>query len=57
MIGYARDHSVAESFAYLNALQPGVFSIEDIARSVAANKDGPAPEFEDLPAIDPPIKP
>ena len=49
--------SVAESFAYLNALQPGVFSIEDIARSVAANKDGPAPEFEDLPAIDPPIKP
>ena len=57
MIGYARDHSVAESFAYLNALQPGVFSIEDIARAVAAQKGGPAPEFEDLPPIAPPIKP
>ena len=57
MIGYARDHSVAESFAYLNALQPGVFSIEDIARAVAAGKDGPAPEFDDLAPIDPPIKP
>jgi enoyl-CoA hydratase len=57
MIGYARDHSVAESFAYLNALQPGVFSLEDIARAVAAKKDGPDPEFDDLPPIDPPIKP
>jgi len=57
MIGYSRDHSVAESFAYLNALQPGVFSVEDIARAVAAKKDGPAPEFDDLPPIDPPIKP
>jgi len=57
MIGYARDHSVAESFAYLNALQPGVFSIEDIARAVAAQKGGMAPAFEDLPPIDPPIKP
>ncbi len=57
MIGYARDHSVAESFAYLNALQPGVFSIEDIARAVAAQKAGTPPAFEDLPPIDPPIKP
>jgi enoyl-CoA hydratase len=57
MIGYSRDHSVAESFAYLNALQPGVFDIDAVARAAAAGKDGPAPQFEDLPAIDPPIKP
>jgi len=36
MISYTRDHTVAESFAYLNALQPGIFSIEDIRRSLAA---------------------
>jgi enoyl-CoA hydratase len=50
MISYARDHSVAESFEYLNALQPGIFSIEDIQRSVAAAKGGAAPVFPDLPA-------
>ena len=50
MIDYARDHSVAESFAYLNALQPGVFSIEDIRRAVAALKGGTPAEFPDLPA-------
>lgn len=49
MIDYARDHSVAESFAYLNALQPGVFSIEDIHRAVAALKTGTPAEFADLP--------
>ena len=48
MVSYARDHSVAESFAYLNALQPGIFSIEDIRRSVAAK--GGAAEYADLPA-------
>jgi enoyl-CoA hydratase len=36
MISYTRDHTVAESFAYLNALQPGIFSIEDIKRALAA---------------------
>ena len=50
MISYARDHSVAESFEYLNALQPGIFSIEDIQRSVAAAKSGAAPAYADLPA-------
>ena len=50
MIDYARDHSVAESFAYLNALQPGVFSIEDIRRAVAALKTGTPAAFADLPA-------
>jgi enoyl-CoA hydratase len=49
MISYTRDHSVAESFEYLNALQPGIFSIEDIRRSVAAK--GGAPEYGDLPAL------
>ena len=48
MISYARDHSVAESFAYLNALQPGVFNPQDIARAVMAQKSGKAAEFADL---------
>jgi enoyl-CoA hydratase len=37
MISYTRDHSVAESFEYLNALQPGIFSIEDIRQALAAS--------------------
>jgi enoyl-CoA hydratase len=49
MISFTRDHSVAESFEYLNALQPGIFSIEDIRRTVAAK--GGAAEYADLPAI------
>jgi enoyl-CoA hydratase len=36
MISYTRDHSVAESFAYLNALQPGILEIEEIRRTLAA---------------------
>lgn len=50
MIDFARDHSVAESFDFLNALQPGVFSGEDIRRAVAAAKAGKPAEFADLPA-------
>jgi enoyl-CoA hydratase len=38
MISYTRDHTVAESFEYLNALQPGIFSIEDIKQALAAGK-------------------
>ena len=53
MISYARDHSVAESFAYLNALQPGIFSPEDIARAVIAQKAGAAAAFDDLPPLKP----
>jgi len=49
MISYTRGHSVAESFAHLNALQPGIFSIEDIRRTVAAK--GGAAEYADLPAL------
>ena len=49
MISFARDHSVAESFAYLNALQPGVFSPDDIARAMAVQESGQAAEFADLP--------
>ena len=51
MIAQARDHSVADSFAYLNAVQPGIFSIEDIRRSVAATKARTPVEFEDLPPL------
>ena len=53
MISYARDHSVAESFAYLNALQPGIFSPEDIARAMVAQKAGTAAAFDDLPPLKP----
>jgi enoyl-CoA hydratase len=53
MISYTRDHSLAESFAYLNALQPGVFDPEDIARALMAQKSGQPTEFADLPAIKP----
>jgi enoyl-CoA hydratase len=49
MISYSRDHSVAESFNFLNALQPGIFSVEDIQRAVAAGKSGTAAEYGDLP--------
>ena len=38
MISYTRDHSVAESFAYLNALQPAIFDIAEIRRALAAAK-------------------
>ncbi|MFY9315420.1 MAG: enoyl-CoA hydratase-related protein [Burkholderiales bacterium] len=34
MISYTRDHSVAESFAYLNVLQPAIFDIEEIRRTL-----------------------
>lgn len=49
MISYTRDHSVAESFAYLNALQPGIFSVDDIQRAIASARTGKTAEFEDLP--------
>ena len=57
MISYSRDHSVAESFEYMNALQPGIFSVADIGRAVAAQKAGAPAQFADLPAIKPPIDP
>ena len=42
MISYTRDHSVAESFDYLNALQPAIFDIEEIKRSLAAQRESAA---------------
>ena len=50
MISYTRDHGVTESFDYLNALQPGIFSVEDIQRAVGAGKAGKPAEFADLPS-------
>jgi len=38
MISYTRDHGVSESFAYLNALQPGIFDIEAIRAALAAQR-------------------
>lgn len=48
MVSYARDHSVAESYAYLNARQPGLFDI-DAVRAAAMARGADAPRFEDLP--------
>ena len=53
MLDYTRDHSVAESFTYLNALQPGVFDPLDIQRAVAAQRSGQAAEFSDLAPVRP----
>ena len=53
MISYARDHSVAESFGYLNALQPGIFNPDDIARAMQSQKSGAAPVFDDLAPLKP----
>jgi enoyl-CoA hydratase len=53
LLSYTRDHSVAESFTYMNALQPGVFDPEDIARAVAAQKAGQPAVFADLAPIQP----
>jgi len=39
MVSYTRDHSVAQSFEYLNALQPSIFDIEEIKR-VLKNRRG-----------------
>lgn len=55
MISYSRDHSVAESFTYMNALQPGVFDPDDIARAVAAQKRGAPAQFTDFAPIAPPL--
>ena len=51
MISHARDHAVAESFEHLNALQPGIFSIDDFRRSVAAMKAKTPVEYGDLPPL------
>jgi len=40
MISYTRDHSVAQSFEYLNALQPGIFDIEEIKRALKTPRRG-----------------
>jgi enoyl-CoA hydratase len=40
MISYTRDHPVAESFDYLNALQPAIFDIAEIKRALAGAKRG-----------------
>ena len=48
MISYARDHSVADAYAYLNARQPGLFDIEAV-RAAALACGGKAAKFEDLP--------
>jgi enoyl-CoA hydratase len=55
MVSYARDHSVAESFAMLNALQPSVFSAEDIQAAMAARAQKNVATFDDLAPISLPI--
>jgi enoyl-CoA hydratase len=55
MVSYARDHSVAESFAMLNALQPSVFSASDIQNAMRARQLKQVAEFADISPIDLPI--
>jgi enoyl-CoA hydratase len=55
MVSYARDHSVAESFAMLNALQPSVFSAADIQAAMIARSKKQVAEFSDLAAVNLPI--
>ena len=50
MVSYARDHSVAEAYAYLNARQPGLFDIEAV-RKAASARGGEPPAYEDLPPM------
>jgi enoyl-CoA hydratase len=55
MVSYARDHSVAASFEMLNALQPAIFSLDDIQRSFAARSAKAQAQFADLPSLSVPI--
>jgi enoyl-CoA hydratase len=55
MISYARDHSVAESFTMLNALQPSVFSAADIQAAMIARSKKQVAEFSNLAPVDLPI--
>jgi enoyl-CoA hydratase len=55
MVSYARDHSVAESFAMLNALQPSVFSAADIQAAMIARSKKQVAEFSDLAPLSLPI--
>ena len=55
MVSYARDHSVSESFAMLNALQPSIFDSSEIQKAFKAKAAKQFPEFADLPSIAPPI--
>jgi enoyl-CoA hydratase len=55
MVSYARDHSVAESFAMLNALQPSVFSANDIQAAMKARQLKQQATFADLAPIALPI--
>jgi enoyl-CoA hydratase len=55
MVSYARDHSVAESFTMLNALQPSVFSAADIQAAMIARSKKQVAEFSNLAPVDLPI--
>jgi enoyl-CoA hydratase len=53
MISFTRDHSEAESFTHLNALQPGIFNPPDMMAAMIAQKSGQAAEFADLKPLAP----
>jgi enoyl-CoA hydratase len=55
MVSYARDHSVAESFEMLNALQPAIFSVDDIQRAFSARGAKTQAQFANLPSKSVPI--
>jgi enoyl-CoA hydratase len=51
MIGYSREHGVAQSLHYLCALQSTVFSLDDIRVSNQARQARSTPEYPDLPPL------
>jgi enoyl-CoA hydratase len=55
MVSFARDHSVAESFAMLNALQPAIFNADDIQVAMKARSEKQVAEFANLSPISLPI--
>jgi len=48
MIGYARDHSVADGLDYVATWQTGMFQGGDMMEAFKAKADGRAPDYEDL---------
>jgi enoyl-CoA hydratase len=50
MIGFARDHSVADSLRYMAGWQSGMFQPGDMMEEFGAKAEGRLPAFEDNPA-------
>ncbi len=49
MVGFTRDHSVADSLKYMAGWQSGMFQGGDMMEEFAAKAEGRDPQFEELP--------